>query len=93
MFGDGASSLSIIQPRIFGINSGTYGEPTDGGDGKQSPHHVPRLKFGPDYPVPIGTSYYDNPLVVNYLGPGLGPGAMNRMSDSPPNQLGLLGKY
>jgi len=89
MFGGGASSLSII-PANFGSNAGMHEESTDGGDVKQSPCRMPRLKFGPDYPVSIGKSYYDKQLMMSRLGQGLGSSVTNCMSDSP-NQLGFLG--
>jgi len=91
MFGGGASSLSII-PAYFGSSPGMHGRPTDGVDMLKPPHHVPKLKFGSDYPVPIRTSYYDKQLKMSHLGPGLGSSMTNCMSDSSPNELGFLGK-
>jgi len=92
MFGGGACRLSITAANSRS-NSGVHVRPTDGGDMQQPPCRMPILKFGPDFPVPIRTSYYDNQLMVSYLGPGRVPAVVNRMSDSPLNKQGLLGKY
>ena len=84
----GAGRLSF-PPANYGMNSGMHGGPTNGGDMKQPPHHMPGRNFGPDYPPPIGTPYGDMQRMMSYPGPG----AMNRMSGPPPNQPGLLGRF